>query len=88
MKKETLTKQKTANRIKPVVRRSYLEEAFPICLDGGEYRINLGGMSKLSPTGDNWGYVPFQKTYKTEAEAEKVRNELWKTIVRWVNNYA
>ncbi len=68
------------------VMRSYLEEVFPICLDGKEYRINLAGMNKFSPTSENWGYVPFQKTYKTVEEAEKVRKELWKTIVRWVDN--
>ena len=44
-------------------------------------------MSKLSPTGDNWGYAPFQKTYKTSKEAKEVRKELWETIVSWVNNY-
>ena len=87
MKKETLTKQKTFNRIKPIVKHNYIEDVFPICLNGREYRINLGGMRKLSPTGDNWGYAPFQKTYKTSKEAKEVRKELWETIVSWVNNY-
>lgn len=80
------------NETKPLkqraVRCSYLEEVFPICLDEKEYRINLAGMNKLAPTGDNWGYAPFQKTYKTQEEAENVRKELWKTIKRWVDNYA
>lgn len=72
----------------PVVRRSYLEEVFPICINKDGYTINLAGMKKHSPTGDNWGYSPFQKTYKTQEEAEKVRKELWKTIKRWVDNFA
>ena len=88
MKNKTSKKAQTANGIKQYVRRSYLEEVFPICLDGKEYRINLAGMNKLSPTGENWGYAPLQKTYKTLEEAESIRKELWKTIVRWVNNYA
>ena len=88
MKTKVSTKRKIANRIKPVVMRSYLDEVFPICLDGSEYRINLAGMNKLAPTGKNWGYAPLQKTYKTSEEAEKVRKELWKTIVRLVNIYA
>ena len=45
-------------------------------------------MEKLAPTGDDWGYAPFKKSYKTQEEAEKVRKELWKTIKRWVDNYA
>jgi hypothetical protein len=80
------------NETKPLkqraVRRSYLEEVFPICIGKYGYTINLAGMQKHSPTGDNWGYAPFQKTYKTQEEAEKVRKELWKTIKRWVDNYA
>ena len=68
-------------------KEKYLEEVFPICLDGGEYRINLAGMNKLAPTGDNWGYVPLQKNYKTIEEAVEVRKELWKTITKWVTNF-
>lgn len=56
------------NKTKPLkqraVRRSYLEEVFPICIGKDGYTINLAGMQKHSPTGDNWGYTPFQKTYK------------------------
>ena len=80
------------NETKPLkqraVRRSYLEEVFPICISGEGYTINLAGMDKLAPTGDDWGYAPFKKSYKTLEEAEKVRKELWKTIKRWVDNYA
>jgi hypothetical protein len=68
------------------IKSTYLDEVFPICIDGEGYRINLAGMDKLCPTGF-WGYVPFQKTYKTYDEANKVRKELWKTIVKWVKKY-
>jgi hypothetical protein len=88
MENENLNKEETANSDLGAVRRSYLEEVFPICTSKDGYTINLAGMQKHSPTGDNWGYAPFQKTYKTHDEAEKVRKELWKTIKRWVDNYA
>ena len=65
-----------------------LEEALPISISKDGYTINLAGMERHSSTGDNWGYVPFQETYKTREEAEKIRKELWKTIVYWVNNHA
>lgn len=81
-------KSETKPLKQPAVRRSYLEEVFPICISKDGYTINLAGMQKYSPTGDNWGYAPFQKTYKTKEEAEKVRKELWKTIKCWVDNYA
>lgn len=67
--------------------KDYLDEVFPICISKDGYTINLAGMQKHAPTGDNWGYAPFQKTYKTKKEAEAVRKELWKTIKRWVDNY-
>lgn len=66
-------------------KRGYLEEVFPICIGKDGFIINLAGMTKSAPTGD-WGYAPFQKSYKTIEEAEKVRKELWKTIVNWVTN--
>lgn len=69
------------------IKQSYLEAAFPICVSKIGYTINLAGMKKLAPTGDNWGYAPFLKTYETEDEAKKVRKELWKTIKTWVNNF-
>lgn len=81
-----LTKTKEVKRKNNSVKHSYLEEVFPICISKDGYTINLAGMKKLSPTGDNWGYAPLRKAYKTQKEAEEVRKELWKTISRWVNN--
>lgn len=75
-------------------RRNILDDIFPICLDyssnhkeEGCWRISLGGMRNYSPTGENWGYAPFEKRYKTEEEAKKVRRELWRTVKRWVNYF-
>lgn len=81
-----LRKTKEVKRKNNSVKRSYLEEVFPICISKDGYTINLAGMKKLSPTGDNWGYAPLKKAYKTQKEAEEVRKELWKTISSWVNN--
>jgi hypothetical protein len=65
-----------------------LDDILPICADysirdGNIWRINLAGMKKHSPTGDNWGYAPFLKTYKTEEEAKLVRMEIFKTMKRF-----
>ena len=69
------------------MKRIFLEDMFPICVSGEGYVINLAGMLKYSPTGNNWGYAPFAMVYKDRKEAEKVRKEIWETIKRWVVNY-
>lgn len=69
-----------------------LDDILPICADYSEgkemWKINLAGMEKNSPTGDVWGYAPFQKAYKTKAEAEEVRLEIFEAMKRSVtDNY-
>ena len=86
MIEKTKSKPRFKFRKKPVVRRSYLEQVFPISNSKDGFIINLAGMKKHSPI-VGLGYAPFQKIYKTQEEAETVRKQLGKTIKMWVDNY-
>ena len=93
MKKHLMYFQKSTkgNNANTLLVNVNLDDILPICADysmkgGNIWRINLAGMEKHSPTGDNWGYAPFQKTYKTEKEAKEVRLEIYETMKRAVIN--
>lgn len=78
----------SSTQVNFVDEEAFLDEVFPICLSKDMFTINLAGMRQHAPTGDNWGYAPFLKTYKTHDEAKQVRREFWETIKRWVDLFS
>ena len=66
-----------------------IDELLPICQDFskgwrtlGQYKINLARLNKFVPTGDQWGYAPFEKKYRSLEEAKEARKEILRTILQ------